>query len=409
MRIAVIGAGAAGCFAAVNIARMLPGSRITIYESGMKTLAKVAVTGGGRCNLTNSFNAVKSTEAAYPRGARLMKRLMHVFSHRDTMQWFENEGVRLVTQDDGCVFPASQDAMEIVGTLRTLARLNGVNVRLQHRAESVRRTQNGYAITFTQQPEEEADIVVVTTGGSPKAGGLRFLDPLNLDIVAPVPSLFSMNIGGDDLHSLAGTVVKNVTAGLAGTKIRTGGPLLITHWGMSGPAVLKLSAFAARILNENAYTADIIINWFGDMRDCQVAALLEATAAGHPQKMLQSVTPEQFNSRLWNFLLHECGINGNQRWAELGKKSINRMAATLTAHTFRVTGKCRWKEEFVTCGGVALTNVSPSTLEAREHPGLYFAGEVLDIDAVTGGFNLQAAWTTAYVVAKSISEKKNNV
>lgn len=407
MRIAIIGAGAAGCFAAINIARRLPASHITIYESGTKSLAKVAVTGGGRCNLTNSFNAIKSAEAAYPRGSRLMKRLLRVFSQHDTMRWFEDEGVSLVTQDDECVFPASQDAMEIVGTLRRLMRQHNVSVMLQHRCESIKADGDTYNISFANGNEAVADIVIVTTGGSPKASGLRMLEPLNLDIVPPVPSLFSLNIDDAELQQLSGTVVKNVTAGLVSTKLRTDGPLLITHWGMSGPAILKLSAFAARLLHDNSYKADIIINWFGDMRENQVAAFLEATAAEHPQKMLQSVTPPPFNSRLWNYLLHACNVNGAMRWAELGKKSVNRMAATLTAHTFAVTGKCRSKEEFVTCGGVALTNVSPSTLEAREHPNLYFAGEVLDIDAITGGFNLQAAWTTAYVVAKSISEKEN--
>ena len=188
MRIAIIGAGAAGCFAAINIARRLPASHITIYESGTKSLAKVAVTGGGRCNLTNSFNAIKSAEAAYPRGSRLMKRLLRVFSQHDTMRWFEDEGVSLVTQDDECVFPASQDAMEIVGTLRRLMRQHNVSVMLQHRCESIKADGDTYNISFANGNEAVADIVIVTTGGSPKASGLRMLEPLNLDIVPPVPS-----------------------------------------------------------------------------------------------------------------------------------------------------------------------------------------------------------------------------
>lgn len=410
MRIAIIGAGAAGCFAAVNIKRRMPEAEVCIYEGGRKPLAKVAVTGGGRCNLTNSFETVGSIEAVYPRGARLMKRLLREFGHRDVMAWFEEAGVRLTVQTDCCVFPVSQDAMEIVNTLLRLMRGFGVRIEASHKVSSVRHEADGYHVDFANGRHTVADVVVVATGGSPRMAGLSMLEPLGLDIVSPVPSLFSLTLDkGHPITQLMGTVVQNVTASLTGTKIKAEGPLLVTHWGLSGPAVLKLSSHAARHLAERDYKAQVAINWFGDMREGEVAAMLETFAEENPQKQVGSIYPSHLNNRLWMYLLDECGIRHGARWAELGRKSYNRMAARMTSHVFGITGRNRFKDEFVTCGGVALTNVNPSTLECRGHSGLYFAGEVLDVDAVTGGFNLQAAWTMGYVVAKSIGRMAETV
>lgn len=402
MKIAIIGGGAAGCFAAVEIKRRLAEVEVVVYEGGSKALAKVAVTGGGRCNLTNSFEGVRSVEMVYPRGARLMKRLLREFSHEDAYRWFEREGVRLTTQEDHCVFPVSQNAMEIVDKLLWLMRQHGVILKTGHKV--VRIEHDGrYTLHFSDGKRAEADVVVVTTGGSPKIEGLKMFDSLGLEIVEPVPSLFSFCLACNTITDMTGTVVEDVQTSIVGTKMKAHGPLLITHKGMSGPAILKLSSYAARFLHDCDYKTKIAVNWFGDANENEVVSGICQLALRHPQKQVQSVYPERFNSRLWLYFLDCAGIRHDMRWSEMGRKSLNRMAAMLTNHTFDVTGRNKFKDEFVTCGGVALSNVNPSTLECRQHKELYFAGEVLDVDAITGGFNLQAAWTMGYVVAKSIT------
>lgn len=418
MQIAIIGGGAAGCFAAIQIKQRLPQATVTIYESQQRALAKVAITGGGRCNLTNTFTSVKSLETVYPRGFRLMKRLFHVFNHRNTFEWFEKQGVKLTIQPDNCIFPASQNAMQIVNTLLKLMQQTGVVLKTGHRIANISPiTTNSnekecpnFQLEFSNESLKPrvVDAVLVTTGGSPRESGLKFLHPLKLETIAPVPSLFSLCLPQHPITALMGTVVESVTASLTGTRLKAFGPLLITHWGMSGPAILKLSSMAARILAENGYKGSIAINWFGDEKENMVAEKLSQLAGAHSQKQLQNVYPERFNSRLWNELLRHCSLRPNQRWGELGNKSIQRMAAILTNDRYDIDGKNRFKEEFVTCGGIALSNLNPSTLECRQHPGLYFAGEVLDVDAITGGFNLQAAWTMGYVAAHALCDKWSN-
>ena len=400
MTFMLIGAGAAGCFAAIEAARRLPQADICVYESLNRPLAKVAITGGGRCNLTNSFQEVRSLEAVYPRGARLMKRLFHTFDHRDTMHWFEAEGVPLTVQDDQCVFPKSQDAQDIIGALLRLMKRHGVVIRTGHRVESIEpQAGGGYKISFANGSSVCSDAVIVTTGGSPKESGIGFLRPLQLKTVPPVPSLFSFALEAHPLKSLMGIVVANVTARLAGTKFKTDGPLLITHWGVSGPAILKLSSHAARHLAECSYRASLALNWLGDMNEAEALDLLKGIKEENPQKQLTSAFPRQLGKRLWLYLLEGLRLPAEQKWASVGTKDLRRLAAGCTNHLLPIAGRNRHKEEFVTCGGVALSEINPSALECRRHPRLFFAGEVLDVDAVTGGFNLQAAWTMGYVAA----------
>jgi len=401
--IAIIGAGAAGCFAAINIKRRMPSAQVTIYEAGTRPLAKLAVTGGGRCNLTNSFAAVTSLETVYPRGHRLMKRLLHEFSHDDAFRWFEREGVSLVTQDDNCVFPRSQNAMEIVSLLLRRCRELGITIMTACRVTMLEHADPIYIIRCKER-QFTADTVVVATGGSPRPAGMEWLAALGLDIVAPVPSLFSLALDSRQLNTLSGTVVQEVTASLAGTKFRAGGPLLITHWGVSGPAVLKLSSLAARHLADHSYTGTLAINWLGNATPTAAADMLRAMQAENPNKQLQNIYPNALNARLWAHLLAKAGLNAAARWSSMGSRQTNRLADTLTNDHYPIAGKNRHKEEFVTCGGVALSCLSPRTLECKTHPRLYFIGEATDVDAVTGGFNLQAAWTMAYVAAKSIGE-----
>lgn len=402
-QIAIIGAGAAGCFAAINIKRRLPSAQVTIYEAGTRPLAKLAVTGGGRCNLTNSFAAVTSLETVYPRGHRLMKRLLHEFSHDDAFRWFESEGVSLVTQDDNCVFPRSQNAMEIVSLLLRRCRELGIIIMTACRVTMLEHADPIYIIRCKER-QFTAHTVVVATGGSPRPAGMEWLAALGLDIIAPVPSLFSLALDSRQLNTLSGTVVQDVTASLAGTKFRAGGPLLITHWGVSGPAVLKLSSLAARHLADHSYTGTLAINWLGDTTPAAAADMLRAMQAASPNKQLQNIYPNALNARLWAHLLAKAGLNPAARWSGMSSRQTNRLADTLTNDHYPIAGKNRHKDEFVTCGGIALSCLSPRTLECKTHPRLYFIGEATDVDAVTGGFNLQAAWTMAYVAAKSIGE-----
>lgn len=437
MKIAIIGAGAAGCFCAVELKRRMPSASVEVFEAGAKALAKVAITGGGRCNLTNSFEGISSLPAAYPRGDKLMKRLFRTFDQKSAWQWFENEGVKLVLQEDHCVFPASQDAMEIVNTLLARMRQAGVTLHTKRKVTGIfPRPDGGYTLSVAELSKVQslrhaqlprgsvpelvegpmsqkyqrrddrnfqADIVVVTTGGSPELSGLGMLDGLELEIVPPVPSLFTLNLPGSPVRELMGTVVDNANASLVGTKLKAAGPLLITHWGMSGPAILKLSSYAARYLAEKEYSATLSVNWFGGLGEQDVRDSILSLSKDNPQKQILNSHPSELPSRLWNYLISKCGIREDARWAELGSKGMNRLVNTLINDEYQIRGKSRFKEEFVTCGGVALSNINLNTLESKNHPGLYFAGEVLDVDAITGGFNLQAAWSMGYTVARSIT------
>lgn len=437
MKIAIIGAGAAGCFCAVELKRRIPSASVEVFEAGAKALAKVAITGGGRCNLTNSFEGISSLSAAYPRGDKLMKRLFRTFDQKSAWQWFENEGVKLVLQEDHCVFPASQDAMEIVNTLQARMRQAGVTLHTKRKVTGIfPRPEGGYTISVSELSKVQslrhaqlprgsvpelvegpmsqkyqrrddrnfqADIVVVTTGGSPELSGLGMLDGLELEIVPPVPSLFTLNLPGSPVRELMGTVVDNANASLVGTKLKAAGPLLITHWGMSGPAILKLSSYAARYLAEKEYSATLSVNWFGGLGEQDVRDRILSLSKDNPQKQILNSHPSELPSRLWAYMITKAGIREDTRWAELGSKGMNRLVNTLINDEYQIRGKSRFKEEFVTCGGVALSNINLNTLESKTHPGLYFAGEVLDVDAITGGFNLQAAWSMGYTVARSIT------
>lgn len=411
MKIAIIGAGAAGCFCAINVKRMLQDAVVEVFEANQKPLAKVAITGGGRCNLTNTFRDVKSLQHTYPRGHKLMKRLFHQLDQQQLMAWFEQEGVKLTVQEDQCVFPANQDAMEIVNTLVSAMRRERVILSCGQRVIEI--NEEGKYRVSTESRSNVYDAVVVTTGGSPKITGLDFLAPLHLEMESPVPSLFTFKIN-DPITQLMGVVVEETVATLAGTKMKAEGPLLITHWGMSGPAILKLSSQAARHLAECNYKAQLNVNWLNGQNEDSVREQLDTLLADNPQKQIGSVhlttdhklkngATSPITSRLWNYLLEKSGIAPERRCAEVGRKQINKLASVLTCDTYALAGQSRFKEEFVTCGGVALSNIDPNTLQCRQHPGLFFAGEVLDVDAITGGFNLQAAWTMGYVVAQNLA------
>lgn len=387
-RVAIVGGGAAGFFCAINLKEMCPEMGVTIFERSTKVLAKVAVSGGGRCNCTNSFASVRDLQTVYPRGHRLMKRLFNVFSYRDAYAWFEAHGVPLTTQDDECVFPAAQDSQAIIGCFLREAQRHGVTVR------------TGCGIDSLSQLKD-FDCIVLTTGGMTRP----VLGLQQEELVEPVPSLFTFRIDDEALHELMGTVVNEAQVMLPGTKMRASGPLLITHWGMSGPAVLRLSSYGARLLADHHYEMPLSVNWTG-LSEAEAMAELGGLTVKASQKQLPNMRPIDLPARLWTYLAQKAlGNRSHAPWGSLNRKELNRLVNVLTNDQYRIAGRAPFKDEFVTCGGVSLSAVNASTLESRGRQGLYFAGEVLDIDGVTGGFNFQAAWTTAYVVAKAIANQ----
>ena len=388
---AIIGGGAAGFFCAVNLKEMCPQMGVTIFESGTKVLRKVAVSGGGRCNCTNTFADVTDLSQVYPRGHRLLKRLFNVFDYRDAYRWFEQHGVPLTVQDDHCVFPQAQDSHAIIDCFLREARRHGVEIRTSHKINNL-------------EELSDFDYVVVTTGG--------ITDSISLFtslLAKPCPSLFTFRIADEALTALMGTVVEPAQVMLPGTKMRAEGPLLITHWGMSGPAILRLSSYGARLLADCGYQHPLSVNWTC-LREQEVADELGRLTVEAAQKQLPNVRPFGLPTRLWEYLLQK-SLQGRAHapWGSLNRKELNRLQNVLTNDQYLIAGRAPFKDEFVTCGGVELSAVYPQTLESKERPHLYFAGEVLDIDGVTGGFNFQAAWTTAYVVAQSIVADVGNV
>ena len=388
MKTAVVGGGAAGFFLAINLKEMCPQMDVTILEASHHVLAKVKISGGGRCNCTNSFEEVRDLQNVYPRGHRLLKRLFKQFDHRDAYQWFESRGVKLVTQADQCVFPQSQDSQTIINLFLSEARRLGITI------------QTGCRIT-SLDALSDYDFIAITTGGMNHSS---FLIPhfSFSDFVAPIPSLFTFNIEEQALRDLMGTVVE-ATAMIPGTKMRASGPLLITHWGMSGPCILRLSSYAARLLSEHNYQMPLSVNWT-QLKENEVQQELASFCRQYAQKQLPSMRPFELPQRLWTYLL-EKSLQGRAHapWGSLNQKELNRLCNILINDTYQIAGRAPFKDEFVTCGGIDLSAINPATLESREHPHLYFAGEVLDIDGVTGGFNFQAAWTTAYAVATAIA------
>lgn len=402
-KIAIIGGGAAGFFAAIAAKRKQPQAEVTIYEKARHVLAKVGISGGGRCNVTNSFNEVTDLKQVYPRGDKLMKRLFNTFDHNDTYRWFENHGVPLVTQDDQCVFPRSQSSQSIVQCLTRQAAELGIAIRTSHTLQQITPQADGtLLLSFKEGETAVAHRAAVTTGGSPRESGLAYLAALGHRIEQPVPSLFTFNLADTAVCQLMGTVVAPATVSIPGTKLRGQGALLITHWGMSGPAILKLSSQAARYASGCLYRFPVAVNWTGHVKETEEH--LQEILIKNPQKHLSSIRPFDLPSRLWLYLIGKTGLAADKKWSELGRKGINKLVETLTNDRYDVSGKSPFREEFVTCGGISLNSINLHTLESRVCPHLYFAGEVLDIDAVTGGFNLQAAWTTGYVAGEHIAE-----
>lgn len=402
--IAVVGAGAAGFFAAITAKQMQPQARVSLFERGNHPLKKVGLTGGGRCNLTNSFAAVTDLKQVYPRGHQLLKRLFKSFNHEDAMAWFQKAGVPLVTQADHCVFPQSQDAQTIVETLMKEAERMGVELHYRHTFTGLSPMDDGHlSLAFREAKSVICRQTIITTGGSPTQKGLEPFLKMQHQIEEPVPSLFTFALNEPALTQLMGAVIPHVRLSIPATKLCSAGILLITHWGVSGPATLKLSSYAARFLHERHYHCPISINWTGKTNQQKVAEDLLHQQRLHPQKQMSTTKVFELPTRVWHYLLQRSTLNPETRWCDLSKKALHKLVEVLTNDGYLVEGKGTFKEEFVTCGGVSLQSIHANTLESKVIPGLYFAGEILDVDGITGGFNLQAAWTTGYVAGKSVA------
>ncbi len=402
MKVGIIGGGAAGLFSAIAVKENFPDASVTIFEKSQKVLSKVKISGGGRCNVTNGCDSIEELCKAYPRGGKNLKRAFHTFSNKDTIKWFEKRSVPLVTQSDNCVFPVSQDSQSIIDCFLREAKRLRVEVAVGKGVRAIIPKGEKLEIVFTDSDLQSQmfDKVIVTTGGSPKKEGLKWLEALGHKIENPVPSLFTFNMPNEPITKLMGIVVEKTIVNIQGTKIKTDGPLLITHWGMSGPAILKLSSFGARELSQMNYRFKIQVNWVNEQNNDIVIDELNRISRENPNKRLSNIRPYALPERLWHFLLDKINLPHIKKWNELGKKGVNQLTTILTNDVYEVNGKSTFKEEFVTCGGVSLQSIDLNTMQSKVCKNLYFAGEVMDIDAITGGYNLQAAWTTGYIAGK---------
>lgn len=403
MQILVLGGGAAGFFAAIACAEANPAARVTILERGKNVLEKVRVSGGGRCNVTHDCPDARELVKNYPRGSRELLAPFLRFGPTDTVAWFERRGVRLKTEADGRMFPVTDDSATIVNCLISNAQRAGVAVRTGTRAERLEPLPggSGWRVWLAGEPQPTlADKILVATGSNTAVWDL--LARLGHRIVPPVPSLFTFNTKDTRLRELSGLSVPNAAVKIAGPKLAANGPLLVTHWGLSGPAVLRLSAWGARILHGLDYRFTLIVNWLGDVSSETALEKLAAARLESGKKLVRANPQFGLPARLWDNLAQAAAVPADRRWADVDKKTMLALAGQLTEAQFQIAGKSTFKEEFVTAGGVDLREVNFKTFESRLLPGLFFAGEVLDVDAITGGFNFQAAWTGGWLAGQAM-------
>jgi len=402
-RVVIVGGGAAGFFAAITCAQAAPEREVVLLESGRYLLTKVRVSGGGRCNVTHACFDPRELSMRYPRGGRALIGAFHRFQARDTVEWFESRGVRLKTEADGRMFPVSNFSASIVDCLLHEAEAAGVQVRISAGVKAARPAPGGFSLELSDGSELTCEKLCVATGGCRAPSAARWIEALGHTLEPPVPSLFTFHVETPWLRALPG-VAAEVEASVPGTKLRERGPLLVTHWGVSGPAILRLSAWGARELHDRDYQFALRVNWLPGRTTDDVLAELRARRDSQPGKAVVNSPLGALPARLWESLVAEAGIGPDVRWTTLSRPGALELATLLTRTELPVNGKSLNKDEFVTCGGVRLPEVDFKTMESRVQPGLYFAGEVLDIDGVTGGFNFQAAWTTGWIAGHAMAE-----
>jgi len=401
----VIGGGAAGFFTAVNAARMDTGLNVTILEKSREVLSKVRVSGGGRCNVTHHCFDPEILSKSYPRGERVLRWSFEQFQARDTVEWFRERGVELKAESDGRMFPVTDSSETIISCLMKEAKKYGVSVRTKTKVDKIEPLEeHGFRLHLNKAKPIICDKLAVATGGFNRENAYDWLKELGHTIHSPVPSLFTFNFREKIFAELAGISVERAEVHIKNTRFTEIGPVLITHWGLSGPAVLKLSAWAARELHQKEYRYDVQVNWLYPMDGQQVRQALADLREGQPRKLVSKQNRFPFPARLWEKFLELGSINPETRWAGISNEEIHGLTQQLTRGIYNIQGKTTYKEEFVTCGGIPLKEINPDTMESKIVPGMYFAGEVLDIDGITGGFNFQAAWTNGWLAAKAISE-----
>ena len=404
-RVVVVGGGAAGFFAAIACAEKL-GARgtVTIYEATAHPLAKVRVSGGGRCNVTHACFEPRELVKKYPRGGRELLGAFHRWQPRDTVAWFAERGVETKTEDDGRMFPVTDDSATIVDCLMHAAEKAGVRILTSLGVRTAERAGADFWLTLTDNANVRCERLLLATGGNRSSAGFAIAEKLGHTIEPLVPSLFTFHIDDARLIGISGVSVENVAVSVRGTKLRESGPLLVTHWGLSGPAILKLSAWGARELAAANYEFPLVVNFAPPHTRESLVRELATVREKNPRKQIATWSPVPMPQRLWEKLVAGAGIAPVTPWNGVSNAALATLAAQLTAAEFKVVGKSTFKEEFVTCGGVRLSEVDFRTMESRVCPGLHFAGEVLDIDGVTGGFNFQSAWTTGWLAGQAMAE-----
>lgn len=401
MNVIVIGGGAAGFFSAINAAELHPGSRVTILEKTTKLLQKVLVSGGGRCNVTHACYDNGLLIKNYPRGEKELRSAFSKFTTTDTVEWFKKRGVTLKTEEDGRMFPTTDNSETIANCLLNAAEKAGVEIKLQVTVKEI--VKEKYFLLKTDKGDLRCDKIIIATGGNPKSDSYNWLRQLGHTIVPPVPSLFTFNIQHNQLNKLMGISVPQARIKVLNTKLQTQGPLLITHWGLSGPAVLKASAWGARLLNEMQYDFKIHIDWLNKYSEDDLREELLFQKENLAPKQIINTNPFELPRRLWEYFIYKSDTKPETRWADVSKKQLNTLLQALIRDEYVVKGKTTFKEEFVTCGGVSLKEIDFATMQSKVAPNLFFAGEVLDIDGITGGFNFQSAWTTGWIAASNLS------
>ncbi|MBB1192586.1 aminoacetone oxidase family FAD-binding enzyme [Flavobacterium sp. SOK18b] len=400
--IIIVGGGAAGFFTAINIVEKNPKLKVAILERGAEVLQKVRISGGGRCNVTHACFEPNELVKFYPRGEKELRGPFHQFCSGDTIEWFEKHGVELKIEADGRMFPVSNSSQTIIDCFLQATQKLGIAILTGQSVQSIFNPEvsgeNVWKIE-TQTENYLVEKLILATGSNPKVW--EMLQNFGHAVVSPVPSLFTFNIKDSRIKELPG-VAAHVTVTVKDTKLSSTGPLLITHWGMSGPAILKLSAWGARILHDKNYQFTIFVNWLNDEDTSEVEKKLKDLKQEHAKKSVSKKSPFELTNRLWESLVLASGIEVETKWADLSKTQLQNLANQLTKGTFQVNGKSTFKEEFVTAGGIDLKEINFKTMESKLHQNLYFAGEIVNIDAITGGFNFQNAWTSGFIVAHSI-------
>jgi predicted Rossmann fold flavoprotein len=411
-RLIVIGGGAAGFFCAANAARLNPDLEVIILEKSNKLLSKVKVSGGGRCNVTHACYSIAEMIKKYPRGSSFLKKAFHHFFTNDTIAWFKERGVILKTEADGRMFPVTDNSQTIIDCLLKEAVKFHVDIRMNKEVKQLAvgggqlAGSKRFEIQFADDSNLSADFICMASGGYPKIVQYDWLKKVEHSIEEPVPSLFTFNMPGNTITALMGVSVENVSVKIVGSKLLQEGPLLITHWGMSGPAILKLSAWGARELAIGNYNFSILINWIPGFNENSLREKIQKLRFELAAQKIINRNPFALPNRLWEYLLIESGINPDMRWADLPAAQQNKLIKNLCANEYAVKGKTTFKEEFVTAGGIQLHEIDFNTMQSKKHPGLFFAGEIINVDGITGGYNFQNAWTTGWIAAKAIATFK---